>query len=198
MFDRIRTLLLGKRSISTEQDLQEFIESRAAFLVQKSITEYAQARANMMFSTLLGEKGFKDAYESARWRSYPAGLSMVCEMALAELRKREGDPHQMATMLTGLAGNIVARFPLPAGQPDRFWATALSAVEADLARAAMGSPHEVHAIVNPRANEIFDALPFHASIRSHDFPMFRNTLAFHLTEIAGELEEMEISSALTG
>jgi hypothetical protein len=197
MFNRIFSYLKPARRLTTKQQLQDFIESRSAYLVQKSITEYAQARANMMFSTLLGEKGFQDAYEAARWKSFPAGLSMVCEMALSELRKSNADTKNSADLILAIAKTIVSQYSVPTGQQDTFWATALLSLKADLGRAILSASKEVHAIVQPRAKEVFDALPFHASIRSHDFPMFRNTLAFHLTEIAGELEEMEIAPTLT-
>ena len=40
------------QQIADAAALQQFIESRSAYLVQKSITEYTQARAGMLFSIL--------------------------------------------------------------------------------------------------------------------------------------------------
>ena len=77
-------IFLGPK-LSSRQELRGFLESRAAYLAQKSISEYTQARANMMFTTLLAEKGFQDAYERARWFSFSATLSMVAEALAARL-----------------------------------------------------------------------------------------------------------------
>ena len=79
--------------LSSRMELRDFLESRAAYLAQKSISEYTQARANMMFSTLLGEKAFQDAYEKARWFSFPATLSMVAEALAARLRNLDISGH---------------------------------------------------------------------------------------------------------
>jgi hypothetical protein len=190
--------IFGHRKIATAEQLRFFLESRAAYLVQKSITEYAQARANLMFSTLLGEKSFGEAYERGRWLAYPAGLSMVAEVVAGALRTRlQVDGLQANTIVHGLAvqtaRNMFGHGPLTEAD----WRAALATLEADLARAALGPPHTALAIVQPRAQDIFNALPFHPTFRKHDFSMFRNTLAFHLAEIATELEETNLGSGVT-
>jgi hypothetical protein len=182
--------MFGQKRIETVNQLGVFLESRAAYLVQKSITEYAQARANLMFSTLLSEKSFSEAYDRSRWLAYPAGLSMVSEVSAGELRTRFSLDGATAAQIVGALGEkIVAdmRGHGPLSEDD--WSTACASLHADLARAALGPPHPAHAIVQQRAREVFDALPFHAAFRKHDFGMFRNTLAFHLAEIATELEQ---------
>ena len=108
-------IFLGPKLV-TRQELQGFLESRAAYLAQKSIAEYTQARANMMFSTLLGEKIFQDAYERARWFSFPAALSMVAEALAARFRNLDGgDTDAINVMLQSMAADIVSAYPVPAG-----------------------------------------------------------------------------------
>ena len=46
-------IFLGPK-LSSRKELRDFLESRAAYLAQKSISEYTQARANMMFTTPAG------------------------------------------------------------------------------------------------------------------------------------------------
>ena len=84
--------LFAAPQIADREALRHFMESRAAYLVQKSITEYTQARANMLFSTLMREKLFIEGYERARWLSYPAAISMVTEMVEGTLRERTASP----------------------------------------------------------------------------------------------------------
>jgi hypothetical protein len=187
--------IFAARKIATGDDLRDIMESRAAYLVQKSISEYTQARANMMFSTLLGEKVFQAAYDQARWRAFPAGMSMVAEVLMGRLIDAgHRDKAALATMLGAAMAQIVARYPVPQGAENTYWADATDAAVANLARAALGEPKSAHAVARPRAKEIFDALPVHEAVRKHDFEMFSNTLAFHLTAIATELSEMDFSA----
>lgn len=189
-------IFLGPK-LSSRQDLRGFLESRAAYLAQKSISEYTQARANMMFSTLLGERIFQDAYEKARWFSFPAALAMVAEALAARLRNLDiGDTDSINVMLQALAEDIVSAYPVPAGGSQDFWQMALLDLERDLLRAGLAAPHAIHLIPKARAREIFENLPVHPSVRKHDFDMFRNTLSFHLTEIGAEIEEgLSVDSA---
>ena len=187
--------LFGRKVIASPQDLQDFLESRSAYYVQKSITEYSQARANLTFSTLLGETGFVAAYEMARWKGFATGLSAVSEVMHGALRDRLAlDSAKAAEVLQAAAARLLNAYPVPDFAGADFWPAALEGLSADLARAGLGQPRAAHIIAQSRAQEIFDALPFHAAIRQHDFTMFRNTLSFHLAEIAGELEASRLEA----
>lgn len=182
--------MFAAHKIAGRADLRTFIESRSAYLVQKSITEYTQARAGMLFSTMMREPLFIEGYERARWLSYPASISMVAEMVEGSIRERAMTaPGTLDAALRSIADEILAQFPGPSGQPDFFWHDAVDRLVRDLAQAALGPPKPVQNIPLLRAQEIFDALPVNPRIKQHDFPMFRNTLRFHLTEIKVEFEE---------
>jgi hypothetical protein len=183
--------------IATRDELREFLESRAAYLVQKSIMEYVQARSNMMFSTLLSEPAFLAAYEEARWVSYPAGFSMVAEMAEGLIRPHwAGAGLSLRAALASLGRDVFQGFPLPPAQEPQFWQGAAEALDHDLGLAGLGPPKEVHEIALARAREIFDRLPVHERLRRHDFTMFRNTLRFHMTQIGSDFAERADLKAL--
>lgn len=189
--------LFAPEAIATRDQLKEFLMSRAAFLAQKSIMEYVQARANMMFSTLLSEPAFLAAYEEARWASYPAAFSMVTEMAEGMVRPHAaGSTLDLHAALVGLGREVFAEFPLPRGQGPRFWGEAAEALDRDLGAAGLGPARPVHEIPLARAREIFDRLPVHESLRQHDFTIFRNTLRFHMAEIGTEFSERGDMTAL--
>jgi hypothetical protein len=195
-FDRLKSVFAPKRITSSEEAIL-FLESRAAFVAQKSLTEYTQARANMMFSSLQREKGFQAACEDARWRSFPVTLSMVAEVMGGALRTRLGSDALVASKLiedwvTQVIDKMKGHGPLS----DADWQVARESASRDLARAALGEPHTAHVIARARAKEVFNALPFHAAIRQHDFDMFSNTIAFHLTEIATELEQTKLEKTV--
>jgi hypothetical protein len=187
--------VFAARRIDSRAALKEFLETRAAYLVQKSTAEYCQARAGIGFSTLLTERAFQEALERTKWRGYPAGFSMVGETVAGSLRAVAA-AGLIETHIVSLARDVFGAFPLPKGEAPRFWAIAEEALAADLARAALGQPKPAHAIAQARAQEIFDALPMHQRLRTHDFEMFRNTLRFHLTEISAEFEERADLAAL--
>jgi hypothetical protein len=182
--------LFAPEPVATLDQLKEFLMSRAAFLVQKSIMEYTQARSNMMFSTLLSEPAFLAAYEQARWGSYPAAFAMVAEMAEGLIRPHATSPALgIQTAIVEIGRRVFAEFPLPPDQGQEFWQAAGAALDHDLGLAGLGAPKPVHEIALARAREIFERLPVHENLRRHDFTMFRNTLRFHLTEIGTEFSE---------
>jgi hypothetical protein len=196
LFQKLKSLF-ARRRIASSRDLQEFLESRTAYLVQKSITEYSQARANMLFTSLLGEKQFQSAYEGARWTAYPAGLAMVAEVIAGQLRDRlELNATAAETLVARLSDTIINKLASHGPLTNEQWSAARKDIETALARAGLASPRRAHAIAGDRSRIIFDALPFHEAIRKHDFTMFRNTLAFHLAEIATELEEADLAPDL--
>jgi hypothetical protein len=196
LWSAVKRLFVPER-IATRDQLKEFLMSRAAFLAQKSIMEYVQARSNMMFSTLLSEPAFRAAYEEARWASYPAAFSMVTEMAEGMIRPHvEGSTLDLHTALVGLGRDVFQDFPLPPAQGPQFWHKATEALDHDLGVAGLGPPKEVHEIALARAREIFDRLPVHEILRRHDFTMFRNTLRFHMAEIGTEFAERGDMKAL--
>lgn len=189
--------MFGPRRIAGADDLQGFLESRTAYLIQKSMTEYTQARAGMLFSTLMREPIFIEGYERGRWRSFPAAVSMMTEMVEGTIRESVASPAgALDPALLGLVGAIVARYPGPSGETEAFWADALERVARDLAQAALGPPKAVQNIPVARARELFEALPVTDELKQHDFTMFRNTIRFHLTELKAEFEEKADPSAL--
>ena len=196
LLDKLKSFFVRRR-ITSSRDLQDFLESRAAYLVQKSITEYSQARANMMFTSLLGEKQFQSAYEAARWTAYPAGLAMVAEVFAGQLRDRLGlNAAAAETLVAKLSDAIINKMAGHGPLTSEQWSAARKDIETVLARASLAAPRRTHPIAGDRSRIIFDALPFHDAIRKHDYGMFRNTLAFHLAEIATELEEAELAPGL--
>jgi hypothetical protein len=184
----LRALWHGQ-SGGDRRTLHAFLETRSAFLTQKTLTEYAQARANMSFSALLTEKGFQEAFEKARWQAFPHCFAMVGETVMGHLRTGQGlEAATAAAQVEGWEATLLRDYPEDAR------AQALALLIHDLARARLAAPLPPHGIVALRARHVFDALPFHKSVKSHDLEMFQNTLAFHLTAILAELQENQWAS----
>ncbi len=75
-------------SHSQSQELAQFIDENAAFLVQKGIYEYSRARAGHYAKILFREPEFAEAVERSRWAAFPLGLAMVAEVVEGILRPR--------------------------------------------------------------------------------------------------------------
>jgi hypothetical protein len=182
--------MFRRPKLESRGQLKDFLETRSAYLVQKSMMEYCQARANTLFSTLMGEKDFRAAYDHARWHAYPAGYSMVTEMAEGLLRPHCVErPFQLHQALLEIAREVFEAFPLPPEAEPDFWKLALDRLDRDLGQAGLAPAKPWREIPERHAREIFTLLPIHKRVKSHDFAMFQNNLRFHLTEIGAEFEE---------
>src|SRR5690349_10785695 len=84
-------LFKRKVPIREPQDLADFIDEQAAFLIQKGIYDYSRARAGPHANKILAEPDFVKAVETSRWRAYPLGLAMIGEMVEGVLRPHAGE-----------------------------------------------------------------------------------------------------------
>lgn len=185
------------QQIDSPDSLRRFMESRAAYLVQKSITEYTQARAGVLYSTLMREPIYIEGYARARWHSYPAAISMMAEMISGALRQADVEPGaQFDAALQQAIAVILAQYPEPSGLGEAFWQAALAQAARDLAKAALAAPKPVLKIPNARVREIFDVLPVNDQLKQHDYSMFSNTVRFHLTSLRAEFDEKANMPAL--
>lgn len=161
--------------------LEEFIDQRAAFLTQKAAFEYSRARAGVMWQKLFKEVGFREAVDTSRWRSFPYAVGNVTEMVEGVLRPRaSGRESELLASLTQVSRAVFHRYPVPAGEPARFWADAGEWLEGRLAPIQSAPPKPVKDIPLPTSREVFDLLPIHESLRGEDYPLMRNHLRTHL------------------
>jgi len=75
-------------------ELADFIDEQSAYLVQRYIYDYTQARSGPYSKSLLIRPDFMQAVERSRWSAYPLGLAMVGEMVEGVLRPHAGDERQ--------------------------------------------------------------------------------------------------------
>ena len=96
--------------IADREALADFIDSQAAFLVQKGIYEYSRARAGHYAKVMFGEQTFTDAFNLARWQAYPLGLAMVGEVVEGVLRGSPGtDPVEVQSWVRALVLSVFDR-----------------------------------------------------------------------------------------
>ncbi len=102
-----------KPPIQDTKALADFIDAQSAFLVQKGMYDYTQARAGHYTKVLLKEQDFIDAFERSRWQAYPLGLAMIGEMAEGVLYPHAHDRRAFFEAFQALILSVFDRYPAP-------------------------------------------------------------------------------------
>ena len=168
--------------------LADFIDSNAAFLIQKGMYEYSRARAGHYAKVLLQEPEFLEAIEKSRWQGYPLGLAMVGEMVEGVLHVAFGDDRRAG--LDGLAALVLSvfdRYPVPPPIGSRAWEDARSDLKRRLDQIGIHAPKFVKDIPVPLAEAYFELMPIHEKLRAPDYPAIRNYLRVSLINIHDEM-----------
>jgi hypothetical protein len=182
LFDRIVAGLFGtSETVADRQALADFMDSRAAFLCQKCVVEFCRVRAGIYWQKLFSEAEFQEQLRQSRWQSYPPAFAMVAEMVEGAIRPHAGQrQRRLPAALEALAAEVFARYPVPEGAPADFWDDALLLARERLQATQAGPPRPVKDMTKPSARMIYDVLPLHKEIVTHDFDYIRNNLRMNL------------------
>lgn len=189
LLDRLKALFARPPAIVDTRALAEFIDTRAAFIVQKGIYEYSRARAGHYAKVLFSEPEFAESVERARWSAYPLGLMMIGEMAEGVLRPYAGDQRRaVLDGLTALVLSVFDRYPVP----EQIGATGWRELREELARhldlVGGHAPKRVIYIPEPLAKRYFSLMPIHEKLRGRDLLTTSNYLRVNLCHMHEELE----------
>ena len=189
LIERLKNLLGHEPAIADTRALADFIDTRAAFLMQKGIYEYSRARAGHYAKVLFSESGFVQAVEHSRWSAYPLGLAMVGEMAEGVLRPYAGDRRRAALdQLTKLVLSIFDRYPVPESIGSTAWRNMRDDLERHLDLVGGHAPKRVIYISEPLAEKYFNLMPIHEMLRGRDLLTTANYLRVNLCHMHEELE----------
>ena len=194
-----------KPSISDLPALADFLDSRAAFQVQKCLYEYVRARSGLLSQKLFKEEAFKAAMEIGRWRNYPLCLQHVSVMVEHTLRSAAGvEAGAMREGVILAASEVCRRYPVPAGFEATFWDEARERVERRVRQAGLAAPHAVKDLPQETAREFAANMPVHADVRAFDFELVTNNLRLNLCRAhedflaAADVRELTRSLILAG
>ncbi|MBA3448483.1 MAG: hypothetical protein H0T56_12935 [Pseudaminobacter sp.] len=177
--------------VGSAAELAEFMDSRAAFLCQKCVVEFCRVRAGVYWQKLFKEADFQEKLRQSRWQSYPPAFAMVAEMVEAGIRPHAGlRQRRLPEALGKAAAEVFARYPVPDGAPPGFWDDALALVRERLQATQAGAPRPVKDMTTPSARMIFEALPLHKEIVTHDFDYIRNNLRMNLLRFHDDFIEV--------
>lgn len=174
--------------IADRDGLIEFIDSQAAFLMQKGIYEYARARAGHYAKVMFNEQTFTDAFNLARWQAYPLGLAMVGELVEGVLRDLGSRDPQAATAWVGdVVLSTFDRHPVPPRIGEQAWRKARADLALRLQHIGLHPPKRAMDIPEALAKKYFDLMPIHEKLRGRDFPTTHNYLKVTMCNIHDEL-----------
>jgi hypothetical protein len=188
--DRLKSFFGRRPAIEDTRALADFIDTRAAFLMQKGIYEYSRARAGHYAKVLFAEPDFARAVEQARWSAYPLGLAMVGEMAEGVLRPYAGERRRAAVdQVTRLVLSIFDRYPVPESIGAPAWGAMRGELERHLDLVGGHAPKQVSYIPEPLAEKYFNLMPIHEMLRGRDLLTTSNYLRVNLCHMHEELEK---------
>ena len=174
--------------IADANALAEFIDSQAAFLMQKGIYEYSRARSGHYAKVMFGEQLFIDAFNLARWQAYPLGLAMVGEMVEGVLRNiTPTNPREVTSWVRELVLSVFDSHPVPPQIGAQAWREARAKLALRLEHAGLHPPKRAMDIPEPLAKVYFDLMPIHEKLRGRDFPTTHNYLKVTMCNIHAEL-----------
>jgi hypothetical protein len=179
------------------EELADFADAQSAYLVQRYIYDYTNARAGPYTKSLLTQPGYQQAVELARWRAYPLGLAMIGEMFDGVLRPHAGDDRRaILDPLSVLVLEVFDRYDVPAPIGDAGWWEARSELAQKLDQVGLHPPKRVIDIPTPYAERYFNLMPFDKSLLSNDVPTTFAYLRLTLTNIRDELVKRMDASAI--
>jgi len=188
VLERLKALFGQRPPVGDTTALAEFIDTHAAFIVQKGIYEYSQARAGHYAKVLFSEAAFAEAVERARWSAYPLGLAMVGEMTESVLRPHAENRRAALDALTALVLSVFDRYPVPPSIGVEAWRGMRADLERHLDLVGGHAPKRVIDIPEPLAEKYFALMPIHEKLRGRDFFTTSNYLRVNLCHMHEELE----------
>jgi hypothetical protein len=190
LLERLKALFGQRPAVGDTHALADFIDTRAAFIVQKGIYEYSRARSGHYAKVLFAEEAFTEAIERARWSAYPLGLAMVGEMAEGVLRHYAGDRRRaVLDQLIRLVLSVFDRYPVPPTVGAEAWRDMRAELERHLDLVGGHAPRRVIDIPEPLAEKYFALMPIHEKLRGRDFFTTANYLRVNLCHMHEELEQ---------
>lgn len=169
--------------VETVGQLAEFMDSRAAFMAQKCVVEYARARSGVLSSKLFKEPTFSAALRRSRWVTYTITFCDIAEMVEGLLRHRVRSASRLEGELVDVGRRAFAAHGLPEGAPDDFWEKALGRLERRMAEVRLHAPKAVKEIPKTDMEIVFANLPIHESLRGHDYELVQNNLRTNLVRV---------------
>lgn len=179
-----------RRPVATVEELRDVLSAQAAFVAQKVVTEYCQAKAGRNWHQLSSERVFVDDLTRSRWESFALVAAGLCRTAVMLLPRPVDDRR-----LVALYADVLDAQTRPAHRQGG-WNDRVAAFAGDLAAAREKPPVTVRQLADGAGRAVFDVLPIHVAMRRLDGPMVTSAIAFQMAAVAGKLRRRLNGTAL--
>lgn len=187
MLTYLKRLFAGPKPVTTRDELVAFLDSHAAFVSQKCITEYCRSKAGVNWDKLMLEKEFLDVVNASRWQAYVHVLDDLMVMLEGRLRERfEGRFEELANALVALESDIIKTHEIPI-IPEGGWSEHLHALKSRIGFMQEGPVHSSREIAKVSGEKLFMALPIHGRLRHHDHELVINSVRFLMLGVHGKM-----------
>ncbi len=176
--------------------LIDYLDTRAAYLIQRGIFEFAHACTGLAFNKLMQDAAFVEAIDKSRWASYPLGLSTVSEMIHGVLRTEANGAMPLAEALQGAAFEAFDRYPVPVLLGAEAWATERADLGQRVIGIALHPPKAVKDIPLAVVPKFSERLPIHEQIRGDDQEIITNHLRMILIRLYDDFVQRADTAAL--
>lgn len=191
---------LQPESISTPDQLAEFILSETSRIAQKATTGYCRTKSGANVDLLFKEEVFLKALESSRWTAFGLGLADCCLVVEGFLRPAAANREdELAAWILATHDRILDENP----HPDRGaegWAAEKEEMRGRLGRSRIAAPIPAANVGFDTAKRIYDSLPVHPRLRREDFELVQNLTRFgHISfrdELAKRVEPAAMVAAI--
>ncbi len=153
----------GRERIATVEALVDFCAREASLVAQKTIVDYCHMKTRLPLNELTREKAFADAFDAARKSAYAAVLADLVAVLETHLRRAAGTRSpELPRALAALYARCLARFEESGVEAD------VGAFERRLGQLQLAAPKSSAELALTSGNAVFDLLPIHPRLRTHD------------------------------
>jgi hypothetical protein len=193
-------LFRRKPAIRDWTAVASFLDANAAFLVNRTMYEYARARAGFSSEKLFRERDFLAAIEAARWTAYPIALANVAELVWGALARAAPDARaELLDAVAAAARDALARYPVPSAVEPEVWTGAPEEVERRVRVAGLVPPKRAIDVPEASFPELFALVPIHPDLRAIDYQAIRNGVRAAMPKFVEEFRSrMDLGALLAG
>lgn len=186
MLDRVAALW-RPRPVTTVEDLGTFLTREATFLSQKATIDYCRARAGLNWQKLASEPAFFAALKQCRWESMANVLADMIVITEGFLRTQAGQEFERLAAALVAAFVDIMRRSLASDGSEFDWKDLERDLAARLARAQMAQVRAAADVARTSGDRVYELLPIHPSLRTHDREMIVNHVRFGMVAFAEKL-----------
>jgi hypothetical protein len=185
---------LPKPKVRSVAALQQFLESEAAHLAQKSIVDFTRNELGVLSSQALGDQRFQDRLAISRWEGFAGILADMVVLTQACLQSAGTPRDSLNKHLGDLYAAILATHPVP-NHRSQGWDAEIAALRARLASRG-DEPASPQAYAEATGARIFDTLPFAPRDPVENRMVLCNAFAFGLIAFNDQLRRLLVAPAV--